>query len=418
MIEKFDIDPKLLKLAAETEEELKEKFKEYDETCLQNSAKILKAFQNQKVASSDFAEVNGYGGFDEGRNKLEAIYAEIFETEDALVRPQIMSGTHALSLTFRALLNYGDTLISISGTPYDTLQTIIGTAGDSKKSLIARGIKYEEIALKNGDFDIPKIQQRLKKSKVKLVEIQRSRGYAHRPSLSIEKIERVCKAIREVDKDVIIMVDNCYGDLVESKEPTAVGADVIVSSLMKNLGGGVAKTGGYMVGKKKYIEEIAEEFSAPGIGKELGANFNENINFFKGLYFAPRAVCSSLKTITFASKMFEKLGYSVDPKAEDERTDIIQMVELGTYKDMVNFHVGLQKGMPINSFVTPVPGRMAGYSHEEIMADGAFTSGSTIEFSSDGPMVVPFTAYMQGGLTFEYGKLGVLIGINEILKNK
>ena len=418
MIKEFDIDQKLLKLAEETENELQEKFKAYDEICLQNSAKILKAFQNQKVANTDFAEVNGYGGYDEGRNKLEAIYAEIFETEDALVRPQIMSGTHALALTFRALLNYGDTFISISGKPYDTLQTIIGTAGDSKKSLIAQGIKYEEIDLKDGDFDIPKIQQRLKKSKVKLVEIQRSRGYAHRPSLTIKKIERVCKAIREVDKDVIIMVDNCYGDLVETKEPTAVGADIIVSSLMKNLGGGIAKTGGYMVGKKKYIEEIAEEYSAPGIGKELGANFNENVNFFKGLYLAPRAVCSSLKTVTFASKLFEKLGYDVDPKAEDERTDIIQVVELGTYQDMVNFHVGLQKGLPINSFVRPIPDRMAGYPHQEIMADGAFTSGSTIEFSSDGPMIEPFTAYMQGGLTYEYGKLGVLIGINEILKNK
>ncbi len=417
MIFGYNIDEKLLKLSENVEKEIEPKLKEYDELCLRNSARILKAFQNQKVASSDFAEVNGYGGYDEGRNKLEAIYAEIFETEDALVRPQIMSGTHALSLTFNGLLNFGETLLSISGAPYDTLQTIIGTAGDSRNSLIKRGIKYEQIELLNGDFDTKAITDRLKKGGVKVVEIQRSCGYSHRPSLTIEKIERVCKAIRQVDKEVIIMVDNCYGDLVEEKEPTAVGADLVVGSLMKNLGGGIAKTGGYIVGKKKLVEDIAETYSAPGVGKELGANFNENINFFKGLYFAPNAVCSALKTMTFASKLLEKLGYVVNPKAEDKRTDIIQMVELGSRKDMINFHVGLQKGLPINSHFMPVPERMAGYPHEEIMADGSFTSGSTIELSSDGPMIEPFTAYMQGGLTYEYGKLGILIGVNEILKN-
>ena len=418
MIYGYDIDEKLLKIADEVEKEVSTKFREYEKMCLQNSARVLKAFQNQKVSSTDFVEVNGYGGYDEGRDKLEAIYAELFGTEDALVRPQIMSGTHALALAFNGLLNKGETLLSISGAPYDTLQTIIGTAGDSRNSLIKRGIKYEQIELKNGDFDIVAIKNRLKKKDVKVVEIQRSCGYSHRPSLTIEKIERVCKAIREVNKDVIIMVDNCYGDLVEEKEPTAVGADLAVGSLMKNLGGGIAKTGGYIVGKKQVVEDIAEMFSAPGLGKELGANFNENINFFKGLYFAPNAVCSSLKTMTFASKLLEKLGYTVNPKAEDKRTDIIQMVELGTEKNMINFHVGLQKGLPINSHFRPVPEKMAGYPHEEIMADGSFTSGSTIELSSDGPMVEPYTAYMQGGLTYEYGKLGILIGVNEILKNK
>ena len=414
----YDIDKSLLSLAEEAEKEVKNKFEEYQNLCLYNSARVLKAFQKQKLSNGDFAEVNGYGGWDEGRNKLEAIYADLFDTEDALVRPQIMSGTHALALTFKGLLNYGDTFISISGKPYDTLQTIIGTAGDSKHSLIKKGFKYEEIDLVNGDFDIPTIQKRLKKSKVKLVEIQRSCGYAQRPSLTIEKIERVCKAIREVDKEVIIMVDNCYGDLVEEKEPTAVGADIAVGSLMKNLGGGIAKTGGYVVGKKALIEDIAENFTAPGVGKELGANFNENLNFFKGLYFAPSVVCSALKTMTFASKLLEKLGFDVKPKAEDKRTDIIQMVNLGSEEKMINFHVGLQKGLPINSFVTPVAAPMPGYPHDEIMADGSFTAGSTIELSSDGPMVEPFTAFMQGGLTYEYGKLGILIGINEILKSQ
>ena len=385
--------------------------------CLYNSARVLRAFQKQKLAGTDFIEVNGYGSWDEGRNKLEAIYADLFETEDALVRPQIMSGTHALSLTLFGLLNYGETLLYISGAPYDTLQTVIGTAGESKNSLIKKGVKYEEIPLKNNDFDILSIQKRLKQGNVKVVAIQRSRGYAHRKSLTIAQIENACKKIREIDKKVIIMVDDCYGEFVEKKEPTAVGADLCVGSLMKNLGGGIAKTGGYIVGKKNLVNDIAEHFSAPGIGKDQGANFNENINFFKGLYFAPNVVKSALMTMTFASKLLEKLGFDVDPKADEFRTDIIQTINLGSREKMIDFHVGLQKGLPINSFVTPVPDKMPGYQHEEIMADGSFTSGSTIELSSDGPMIAPFTAYMQGGLTYEYGKLGVLIGVQEILNN-
>lgn len=415
----FDIDSKLVDLAEETEKELVDIFKEYDRLCLLNSAKVLKAFQDKKVASTDFNEVTGYGAYDEGRDKLEAIYAQIFGTEDALVRPQIMSGTHALSLTFFGLLKHGDVMLSITGTPYDSLQTIIGIAGDSRNSLIANGIKYEQIELLNNeDFDIDVIQKRLKQSKVKLIEIQRSRGYAQRQSLSVDKIEKVCKAIREVDSDVIIMVDNCYGDLVEDREPTEVGADVIVGSLMKNLGGGIAKSGGYMVGKAEYINDIAERFSAPGTGKQLGANFNENVNYFKGLFLAPRAVCSSLKTMTFASRMLEKLGFDVDPKYDAKRTDIIQAINLGDRQKMIDFHVGIQKSSPIESFVTPVPGPMAGYPFDEIMASGTFTQGSTIELSCDGPMVEPYTAYMQGSLSYEYGKLSILSALNEILKNQ
>ena len=414
----FDIDEKLLKLANEVEVELKDIFKNFDNLCLKNSEKILKAFQDNRVASSDFAEINGYGYYDAGRDKLEAIYAQIFGTEDALVRPQIMSGTHALALTFTGLLKHGDTLLSISGTPYDSLQAIIGIIGDSRNSLIANGVKYDEIALVNDDFDIAKIVERLKQSKVKVIEIQRSRGYAQRKSLSIEKIERVIKAIREVDKDVIIMVDNCYGDLVEEKEPTHVGADIIVGSLMKNLGGGICKSGGYIVGKKDLIWDVAERFSAPGTGKDLGANFNENINYFKGLFLAPRAVCASLKSMVFASRILEKLGFDVDPKYNEPRTDIIQTINLFTPENITKFHVGIQKGSPIDSFVTPVAAPMPGYPHDEIMASGTFTQGATIELSCDGPMVEPYTAYMQGGLTYDYGKLGILIAINEILKDK
>lgn len=414
----YEIDDKLVALTKETEKEIEGIFSELDELCLKNSAKVLKAFQETKVSYTDFAEVNGYGFYDAGRDKIEAIFSKVFKAEDSLVRPQIMSGTHALALTFSGLLKYGETMLSISGTPYDSLQTIIGIAGNSRNSLIANGVKYEEISLVDNDFDIPKIVERLKKGNVKLVEIQRSRGYAHRKSLTIEKIERVCKAIRQVNKDCIIMVDNCYGDFVEDREPIEVGADIIVGSLMKNLGGGVVRSGGYIVGKKEYILDVAERFSAPGTGKDLGANFNENMSYFQGIYLAPRAVCSSLKTMVFASRILEKLGFAVDPLYNEKRTDIVQSIDLFTPEAMVNFHIGIQKGSPIDSFVTPVPAPMPGYPHDEVMAAGTFVQGSTIELSCDGPMVEPYTAYMQGSLTYEYGKLGILIGLQEMLYNK
>ena len=413
----YDINEKIIALADETEKEIAPIFADLDELCLKNSAKVLKAFHDEKVSYTDFAEVNGYGFYDAGRDKIEAIFAKVFKAEDSLVRPQIMSGTHALALTFSGLLKYGETMLSISGTPYDSLQTIIGIAGESRNSLIANGVKYEEIDLVNNDFDLPKIVERLKKGNVKLVEIQRSRGYAHRKSLTIDKIEKVCKAIREVNKDCIIMVDNCYGDFVEEKEPTEVGADLIVGSLMKNLGGGVVRSGGYIVGKKDLIFDVAERFSAPGTGKELGANFNENMSYFQGIYLAPRAVCSSLKTMIFASRIMQKLGFAVDPLYNEKRTDIVQAIDLFTPAAMVKFHIGIQKGSPIDSFVTPVAAPMPGYPHDEVMAAGTFVQGSTIELSCDGPMVEPYTAYMQGSLTYEYGKLGIMIGLQEMLYN-
>lgn len=412
----FDIDKKVLDMATTAEIQLKEKFDEYEKNSLLWSARVLKAFQNNYLSTSDFAEVTGYGYSDGGRDKLEAIYAELFGAEDALVRPQIMSGTHALSLTLFGLLKYGDTLISISGEPYDSLKSVIGLTGDSRNSLIANGIKYEEIALVDNDFDIPTIVTRLKKSKVKLVEIQRSKGYSQRKSLSISKIERVIKAIREVDKEVIIMVDNCYGDMVEDKEPTHVGADIIVGSHMKNLGGGLAKTGGYIVGKKEYINDVAERFSAPCIGKDIGANLNQLMTYFQGLYLAPSVVCSALKTATFASFMLEKFGYDVEPKWDEKRTDIIQTINLFKGENLVSFCEGVQKASPIESYVKPVPAPMPGYADDEVMAGGSFVSGATIELSCDGPMTPPYTAFMQGGITYEYGKLGIMLAINELLK--
>lgn len=410
----FNIDKRILELSNTAEKKLEKTFKNYEANALLWSARVLKAFQNNYLSISDFTEVTGYGYSDGGRDKLEAIYAELFGAEDALVRPQIMSGTHALSLTLFGLLKHGDTMISISGEPYDSLKSVIGLTGDSRNSLMANGVKYEEIALINNDFDIPAIVSRLKKSKVKLVEIQRSRGYSHRKSLSIAKIEAVIKAIREVDKDVIIMVDNCYGDMVEDREPTHVGADVIIGSLMKNLGGGLAKTGGYVVGKKEYVNDVAERFSAPCIGKDIGANLNQLMSFFQGLYLAPSVVCSALKTATYSSFMLEKLGYDVDPIWNEDRTDIIQTINLGSGDNLVKFCEGIQMASPIESYVKPIPAPMPGYPDDEVMAGGSFVSGATIELSCDGPLTPPFTAYMQGGITFEYGKLGIMLALNKL----
>lgn len=418
MIKGYDIDKEILALAEIAEKELEPIYKKYEENAFNCSARVLKAFQDSWLSTPDFAEVTGYGYSDAGRDKLEAIYAQIFGAEDSLVRPQIMSGTHALSLTLFGLLKYGDTFISITGEPYDSLKSVIGISGDSRNSLLKNGVKYEQIELVNDDFDIPTIVKRLKESKVKLVEIQRSRGYSHRKSLTIDKIEKVCSAIKEADKDVIIMVDNCYGDFVEDREPTQVGADILIGSHMKNLGGGIAKTGGYIVGRKDLINDVAERFSAPCIGKDIGANLNQNLSFFKGLYFAPSVVCSSLKTMTFASFMLHKLGFDVDPMYDEIRTDIIQTINLGSGEKLVNFCEGIQKGSPIESYVKPVPAPMPGYPDDEVMAGGSFTTGATIELSCDGPMVEPYTAYMQGGLTYDYGKLGILLAINEIMKNQ
>ena len=416
MYNQLDISDELLALTAQAEQELSTTFKRFDDICLFNSAKVLRAFGDVKLTCTDFCENTGYGYYDIGRDKLERVYSQIFHAEDALVRPQIMSGTHALSLTFFGLLKHGDTLISITGEPYDSLKSIIGLTGDSRNSLLAHGIKYEQIELTNDDFDIAKIIARLKRSPVKMVEIQRSRGYSPRLSLSVEKIARACKAIREIDKDVIIMVDNCYGDFVETREPTEVGADILVGSLMKNLGAGQAKTGGYIVGKAEYVHDVAERFSAPCVAKDVGANLNQLMSFFKGIYHAPSVVNASLKTMALASNLLEKLGYKVSPRFDEQRCDIVQTVELHSAEELIEFCRGIQKGVALENYVTLMPSPMPGYPHEEIMASGSFISGSTIELSCDGPICPPFTAYMQGGLTYEYGKLGLLIALTNLAK--
>lgn len=412
------IDKDLLAMAKESDSVLKDIYENIDDICLYNSNRILSAFIENQVSYSDFADINGYGNYDEGRDKIERIFASVLGCDDALVRPQIMSGTNALYLTLSALLKHGDTMISISGDPYDSLQEMIGLYGNSSQSLKAYGVKYEQIDLVNDDFDDATILERLKENNVRLVEIQRSRGYSHRLSLSIAKIERIIKKIREVNKDVIIMVDNCYGELVEKREPGHVGADVVVGSLMKNLGGGIATTGGYIAGKKEWIHEVAERLTAPGIGKSLGANFNLNSSFLKGIFMAPNAVKSALKTAVFAAYMLEKLGYkNVSPAYDEKRTDIIQTLELCSEENLVNFTQGIQSTSPIDSFVRVLPAPMPGYPFDEVMAAGSFTQGSTIELSADAPMVEPYTSYIQGGLTFEYGKLSILLALTN-MKNK
>lgn len=410
-----NINKDLLVLANKAEEELVDIYKDIDEIALYNSDRILNAFIENKVSYSDFADINGYGNYDVGRDKIEKIFATVLGTQDALVRPQIMSGTTALYLTFSALLKHGDTMISLTGTPYDSLQELIGLCGESSQSLKANGVNFEQIDLINNEFDEDKIINRLKQGNVKLVEIQRSRGYSSRLSLSIDKIEKIIKAIRSVNNDVIIMVDNCYGELVEKQEPGHVGADIVVGSLMKNLGGGIASTGAYVAGNADLIQMVAERLSAPGIGKDLGANFNLNNAFLKGIFMAPNAVKSALKTAVFASYMMDKLGFkNVSPKYNDKRTDIIQTVELGSKENLVKFTQGIQESSPVDSFVKVLPAPMPGYPFDEVMACGGFTQGSTIELSADAPVIEPYTLYMQGGLSYEYGKLAILLALSKI----
>ena len=399
------------------EKEIEPIFKRIEKICQINSKKVLTAFQECNLQEAHLNSSTGYGIDEPGRNKIEEIYSHIFKAEDSLVRTQLISGTHALAVTLSALLRPGDTMLSITGEPYDTLQTVIGIGKEeSNSSLKSFGIKYEQIDLVENEFNLPKIQERLAKKDIKLVEIQRSRGYSTRKSLTIEKIEEAIKAIRDVNKEVIIMVDNCYGEFVQEKEPIEVGADVAVGSLMKNLGAGIATSGAYIVGKKELIELCAERLTSPGIGKEIGPSLNQNPLLIKGLFFAPSVVASSVKTAVFASRILEKLGYQVDPKYDELRADIVQTISLGTEENLVKFCQGIQMGSPIDSDVIPFPSDMGGYEDKVIMAAGTFTQGSTIELSCDGPIREPFIAYMQGGLTYEYGKLGVLKAIEHMKK--
>ena len=417
MYQEFGIKKEILDLAKEVEREIEPIFKEIEKIKEINSLKVLNAFQKSGLSEMHLHSSTGYGIDEIGRNKMEEIYAKVFGAEDALVRAQLISGTHALAVTLFGILRPGDIMLSISGAPYDTLQTAIGISKEeSKSSLKSFGVKYEQIELVNNDFDVENIKDRASKKDIKLIEIQRSRGYSTRKSLTIDKIEKVIKAIREVNNEVIIMVDNCYGEFVEDREPTDVGADIAVGSLMKNLGAGIATSGAYIVGKKELIKLCAERLTAPGVGKEIGPSLNQNIPFIKGLFFAPSVVCSSVKTAIFASRILERLGYNVDPKYDEKRADIVQTIELGEADKLIKFCQGIQMGSPIDSNVIPEPSDMGGYDDKIIMAAGTFTEGSTIELSCDGPIRPPYIAYMQGGLTYEYGKLGIMKALSILNK--
>ena len=412
-MEKRDV----IKLVNEVEEDVKEQLNLADEICEFNSSKVLEAFQRNGVKESDFGSTTGYGYDDIGREKIERVFSEVLHAEDCIVRSQFISGTHALTVALFAFLRPGDVMLSINGKPYDTLDEVIGIA-ENKSSLKSFGVKYEQIDLINDDFDYKKIQERLKQSKVKLIEIQRSKGYALRKSISLEKVEKVIKTIREVDNEVIIMIDNCYCEFVGKREPLEVGADVIVGSLIKNLGGGIAPNGAYIAGKKDLVELAAERLTVPGEGKGVGPTLGINRQLLQGLFFAPSVVSSSVKTAILTSKVLENLGYKVEPRFNEERVDIVQTIEFGNKEKLIKYCQGVQKGSPIDSDSLPEPCETPGYQDPIIMASGSFTQGSSIEFSCDGPLRPPFVGFQQGALTYSYGKLGLIKAVSTLLEGE
>ena len=403
----------ILDLVNKCELDCQEEFKKIDEICETNSKKVLEAFQKNKLSENHFNSTTGYGYNDIGRGIIEDIYKDVFETESALVRSQFISGSHALTVALFSLLRPGDLLLSISGLPYDTLHEVIGIK-ENPSSLKSFGINYDQIDLVDNDFDYKKIEEYIKKNKVKVIEIQRSKGYSTRKSITIDKIDKVIKLIRSIDKDIIIMVDNCYCEFVTGKEVTSCDIDIVVGSLIKNLGAGIAPNGAYIVGKKKYIDLASERLTLPGEGKEVGPTLGINKSIIQGLFFAPSVVASSLKTAVLTSKVMEELGYEVEPKYNEKRADIVQNIIFNDKEKLIKYVAGIQKGSPVDSFVECVPWDMPGYDDQVIMASGSFTQGSSIEFSCDAPIRPPYIAYQQGSLTYEYGKLGLIRAIEEL----
>ena len=399
----------------ELEKDCLEQFKLIDDVCFYNSEKVLKAFQENSVSETHFNSTTGYGYNDSGRDTIESIYANVFKAEDAIVRNQFISGSHALTVTLFALLRPNDVLLSITGKPYDTLDEVIGIV-DNPSSLKSFNVNYEQIDLIDNDFDYKKIEEALKNKKIKVIEIQRSKGYSTRKSITIGKLEKVIKFIKNIDKEVIIMIDNCYCEFVSTKEPIEVGADIVVGSLIKNLGGGIAPNGAYVVGRKDLIKLVSERLTLPGEGKEVGPSLGVNKYILQGLFFAPSVVASSLKTAILASKVFENLGYEVEPKYDEERADIVQNIIFHDKDKLIKFCQGIQAGSPIDSYVEPIPWAMPGYQDEVIMAAGTFTQGSSIELSCDGPIREPYIAYLQGSLMYPYGKLAIMKALEYIKK--
>ena len=395
----FGVSNYILDLSEKVQKEIEPVLKKIDEICSYNSLKVLEAFQKNRLCEAHFNSTTGYGYGDIGREAIEKIY----------------SGSHALTVTLFALLRPGDTLLSISGKPYDTLEEVIGIK-ENASSLKSFNVNYEQIDLINDDFNYEEIEQTLKTKKIKVIEIQRSKGYSTRKSITIEKLEKVIRFIKNIDKDVTIMIDNCYCEFVEKKTPLMVGADIIVGSLIKNLGGGIAPNGAYICGRKDLIDLCGERLTLPGEGREVGPTLGINKSILQGLFFAPSVVASSLKTAVFASLLLEKMGYKVEPKYNDLRADIVQNIEFGNAADLIKFCQGIQQGSPVDSFAIPEPWDMPGYVDKVIMAAGAFTQGSSIELSCDGPIRSPYIAYLQGGLTFDYGKLGVMKAASKLVK--
>ena len=395
------------------EKNIKKYLDKVDDVVYFNSQKVLNAFIKEEVSENDFNITTGYGYADSGRDKIERIYADIFKCEDALVRNQFISGSHALTVCFFALLRPNDILLSISGKPYDTLDEVIGIK-ENQSSLKSFNINYEQIDLINDDFDYETIKSKLKNKFYKVIEIQRSKGYSQRKSLSIEKLEKVIKLIKEVSPKSIVMVDNCYCELVSTKEPTEVGADIVVGSLIKNLGGGIASNGAYIVGRKDLCSLAGERLNLPGEGKDVGPSLGANKDILKGLYFAPSIVGSALKTAILTSYLLEKKGYDVEPKYYDDRVDIVQCITFHNENDMVKYVQSIQSMCAIDSNVIPEKSDIPGYSNKIIMASGSFTQGSSIELSCDGPIKPPFTVYQQGSLTYEYGKIAIINAISKL----
>ncbi len=406
---------KCLEYLNEKEQDLAKIYRDIDDVVLFNSNKVLSAFSEEKLSEYHFNSTTGYGYNDVGRQAIENIYSRIFKSEDALVRCQLISGTHALTVALFGVLRPNDTMLCISGTPYDTLHEVIGIK-DNSSSLKSFGVVYEEIDLVDNDFDYDKIVNRVKKNDIKVIYIQRSKGYSTRKSLTIDKIEKVISEIKKVNNSAIIMIDNCYCEFVSKREPIEVGADVCIGSLIKNLGGGIANNGGYIVGRQDLIELISERLTVPGEGKEVGATLNMNKSLLQGLYNAPSVVGAALKTAILTSYVMDEKGYEVEPKYNDERADIVQNIIFNNPDKLVRYCQGIQSGSPIDSHILPIPAPMPGYDDDVVMASGSFTQGSSIELSCDGPLRSPYIAYQQGAFTYEYGKLGLAKAIESLEK--
>lgn len=406
------LNDKYIDLVNDSEKKLSDIFSSIDKNTYFNSKKVLDAFHEVNISESDLFGTSGYGYNDTGRDKIEKIFSYVLDSEDALVRTQIISGTHAISTALFAILRPGDTLLAISGTPYDTLHEVIGIKPNNS-SLISYGINYKEIDLINNDFDYENIQEELKNN-IKAIHIQRSRGYSLRESLTIEKLEKVIKFIKEINKDVIIFVDNCYCEFVETTTPTFVGADLMAGSLIKNLGGGIARNGGYIAGRHDLIELCAERLNVPGEGREVGPSGNANREFLQGLYFAPSVISSALKTSILTSKVLEKLGYEVHPIYNEKRADIVQLIYFRNENNIIKYAEGMQGAGAIDANVSPIPADMPGYDDKIIMASASFVQGSSIEISCDGPLKEPYVLFQQGSLTYDYGKIALINAISKL----